>query len=258
MKKVKKKINAAILIIGNEVLSGRTQDLNVSFISNWLNINCGISVNEVRIIPDIEKVIIFNVLDLSKKFNYVFTTGGIGPTHDDITSLSIAKAFKVKYEINKKAYSILEKYYGKDKFNEGRKKMAKIPAGSFLVQNPSSAAPGFKIKNVICLPGVPSILKSMVPNLKKYLIKGSVVISKSVNLNTVESHIALDLEKLQNKFLKKVEIGSYPFFKLGRVGVAIVLRSDSKPYLKLCEKKLMNIIKNKKIEILSKKNKKNL
>ena len=252
MKKAKKKIKAAILIIGNEVLSGRTQDLNVSFISHWLNINCGISVDEVRIIPDIEKKIIFNVLDLSKKFNYVFTTGGIGPTHDDITSISIAKAFKVKYGINKKAYSILERYYGKDKFNDGRKKMSKIPAGSSLVLNPSSAAPGFKIKNVICLPGVPSILKSMVPNLKKYLVKGSVIISRSINLNTVESYIAIELEALQNKFLNKVEIGSYPFFKLGRVGVAVVLRSANRTYLKLCEKQLKKIVKDKKIITLNK------
>ena len=103
MKKAKKKINAAILIIGNEILSGRTQDSNVSFISNWLNINCGISILEVRIIPDIEKKIIFNILDLSKKFKYVFTTGGIGPTHDDITSSSVAKATKAKYGFNKKA-----------------------------------------------------------------------------------------------------------------------------------------------------------
>ena len=121
MKKARKKIKASILIIGNEVLSGRTQDLNVSFISNWLNINCGISVTEVRIVPDVEKIIIYNVLDLSKKFNYVFTTGGIGPTHDDITSLSIAKAFKVKYEYDPRAYAILEKYYGKEMFNLARK-----------------------------------------------------------------------------------------------------------------------------------------
>ena len=189
---------------------------------------------------------------MSKKFNYVFTTGGIGPTHDDITSISIAKAFKVKYGINKKAYSILERYYGKDKFNDGRKKMSKIPAGSSLVLNPSSAAPGFKIKNVICLPGVPSILKSMVPNLKKYLVKGSVIISRSINLNTVESYIAIELEALQNKFLNKVEIGSYPFFKLGRVGVAVVLRSANRTYLKLCEKQLKKIVKDKKIITLNK------
>ena len=126
MKKKIKKINAAILIIGNEILSGRTQDKNIAFISNWLNSKCGITVNEVRIIPDIEKTIVENILILSKKFNYVFTTGGIGPTHDDITAQSIAKAFKVKYEYHKEAYAILEKYYSKEKFNNGRKKMAKM------------------------------------------------------------------------------------------------------------------------------------
>ena len=121
MKKKIKKINASILIIGNEILSGRTQDKNIIFISNWLNSNCGISVNEVRIIPDIEKTIVENILHLSKKFNYVFTTGGIGPTHDDITAQSISRAFKVKYEYHSEAYSILENYYGKKKFNDGRK-----------------------------------------------------------------------------------------------------------------------------------------
>ena len=110
---MKKKVNAAILIIGNEILSGRTQDKNIAFISSWLNTKCGISVKEVRIIPDIEKTIIENVLLLSKKFNYLFTTGGIGPTHDDITAQSISKAFKVKYEFHQEAYGILEKYYGK-------------------------------------------------------------------------------------------------------------------------------------------------
>ena len=249
MKKAKKNIKAAILIIGNEVLSGRTQDLNVSFISNWLNINCGISVGEVRIIPDIEKKIIYNILDLNKKFNYTFTTGGIGPTHDDITALSIAKAFKVKYEFNKEAYLILEKYYGKNNFNEGRKKMAKMPKGSALIYNPSSAAPGFKIKNILCLPGVPSILKSMIGNVKKFLIKGSTTISESINLLTVESHICLDIGKLQKEYLKKVEIGSYPFFRLGKVGVSIVLRSSNKIHLKSCLEKLKKIIKNKKIKL---------
>jgi molybdenum cofactor synthesis domain-containing protein len=248
MIKVKKKINAAILIIGNEVLSGRTQDANVSFLSNWLNTNCGIKVEEVRIIPDIEKKIIFNVIDLSKKFNYVFTTGGIGPTHDDITSLSISKAFKVKYEFSNEAYKILEKYYGKEKFNDGRKKMAKMPKGSSLIYNPSSAAPGFKIKNVFCLPGVPSILKSMVNNLKIYLKKGLITMNKNFNLVTLESHIALDLEKLQNEYLKTVDIGSYPFFRLGKVGVSIVLSSQSKTQLEACSKKFINFIKNKKIK----------
>ena len=106
---MKEKVNAAILIIGNEILSGRTQDKNIAFISNWLNLKCGISVKEVRVVPDIEKAIIENVLLLSKKFDYLFTTGGIGPTHDDITAQSISKAFKVKYEFHREAYSILKK-----------------------------------------------------------------------------------------------------------------------------------------------------
>ena len=127
MTKKIKKINAAILIIGNEILSGRTQDKNVAFISNWLNSKCGISVKEVRIIPDHQNTIVKNILLLSRKFNYVFTTGGIGPTHDDITAQSISKAFKLKYEYNKEAYTILEKYYGKKKFNDGRKKWQKCP-----------------------------------------------------------------------------------------------------------------------------------
>jgi len=250
MKKTKKKIKASILIIGNEVLSGRTQDLNVLFISNWLNINCGILTEEVRIIPDLEKKIILNIRDMSKKFNYVFTTGGIGPTHDDITALSISKAFKVKYGFNDEAYLILEKYYGKKNFNSGRKKMAKMPSGSSLIYNPSSAAPGFKIKNVLCLPGVPSILKSMIGNVKKFLIKGKVISEKNINLCTVESNIALELEKIQNKYLKKdVTIGSYPFFRLGRVGVSVVIRSDNNLSLIKCYNDIRNMVNKKKIKI---------
>ena len=232
MKKKIKKINAAILIIGNEILSGRTQDKNIAFISNWLNSKCGITVNEVRIIPDIEKTIVENILILSKKFNYVFTTGGIGPTHDDITAQSIAKAFKVKYEYHKEAYAILEKYYGKKKFNDGRKKMAKMPSGAKLIYNPSSAAPGFIFKNVFSLPGVPSILNSMIENCKRYLIKGLKVHSKTVNLNTVESNIAKNLGQIQKKYKKSVDIGSYPFFRLGKIGVAVVTRSTSLSKLK--------------------------
>ena len=123
------KVNAAILIIGNEILSGRTQDTNTGTLANWLN-SISVKVNEVRVVPDLEKIIIKNILELSKKFNYVFTTGGIGPTHDDITSQSISKAFKVKYEYHQEAFQILENYYGKSNFNDGRRKMAKMPRGA--------------------------------------------------------------------------------------------------------------------------------
>jgi len=252
MKKAKKNINAAILVIGNEILSGRTQDLNVSFISNWLNLKCGIKVEEVRIVPDIEKKIIINVLDLCKRFNYVFTTGGIGPTHDDITAKSISKAFRVKYKYHKEAYKILEKYYGAKQFNLGRKKMAKMPSGSSLILNPASAAPGFKIKNVLCLPGVPSILKSMIENSKKFLIKGSIIFSKNINLYTVESNISFEIQKIQKKFSKNIEIGSYPFFRLGKIGVSVVLRSTNKQKLKLCMKEIMYMVAKKKIKFFKK------
>jgi len=245
-----KKINASILIIGNEILSGRTQDKNIAFISKWLNSKCGITVNEVRIIPDIEKNIVENILLLSKKTNYVFTTGGIGPTHDDITAKSIAKAFRVKYEYNKEAYAILESYYGKKKFNDGRKKMAKMPRGAKLIYNPSSAAPGFKIRNVLSLPGVPSILRSMIDNCKRYLTSGKKVHSQTINLYTVESNISKQLGLIQKKYKKSVDIGSYPFFRLGKIGVAIVTRSTSLLKLKNVKKELFNLIKLKKIEIL--------
>ena len=247
---MKKKVNAAILIIGNEILSGRTQDKNIAFISSWLNTKCGISVNEVRIIPDVEKIIIENVRFLSKKFNYLFTTGGIGPTHDDITAQSIAKAFRLKYEFHQEAYGILEKYYGKIKFNDGRKKMAKMPRGSKLIYNPSSAAPGFMTKNVLSLPGVPSILNSMIENCKRYLIKGLKIHSKTVSLYTVESNIAKNLGQIQKKYKKFVDIGSYPFFRLGKIGVAVVTRSTSLSKLRNVNKELMQLVKLKKIKIL--------
>ena len=250
MKKKTKKVNAAILIIGNEILSGRTQDKNVTFISNWLNLNCGVTVQEVRIIPDVEKTIISNVRNLSGKFNYVFTTGGIRPTHDDITAKSIAKAFKIKYGFHKEAFKILESYYGKKKFNDGRKKMAKMPISSRLIYNPSSAAPGFVTKNVLSLPGVPSIINSMIENCKRYLIKGLKVHSKTINLFTVESNISKNLEVIQNKYKKNVDIGSYPFFRLGKIGVSVVFRSTSKKKLVEVNKKILSFAKTKKIKIL--------
>ena len=154
------KVNAAILIIGNEILSGRTQDTNTSTLAIWLN-SIGVKVNEVRVIPDDEKTIIDTINVLRKENNYVFTTGGIGPTHDDITAQSVSKAFGKKYEIHKEAYKILEAYYRPGEFNEGRQRMVWMPENAELILNPTSGAPGFSVENVFCLPGVPSIMKSM-------------------------------------------------------------------------------------------------
>ena len=217
----KKEINAGIIIIGNEVLSGRTKDINTSSIALWLN-PLGVHVKEVRVIPDDENIIIDTVNVFRKKFNYVFTTGGIGPTHDDITAESVAKAFNTEYGFHKEAFSILESYYKPGEFTEGRQKMAKMPTSASLILNPSSGAPGFYIENVFCLPGVPSILKSMLGSLNNVLVGGDPVLSKTLNLRTVESEIAKSLTDVQNKN-NDVEIGSYPFFRAGKLGVSIVL-----------------------------------
>jgi len=249
MKKANKKLNAAIIIIGNEILSGRTQDLNVAIISNWLN-KLGVKLEEVRFITDNEIKIIKTVNELRKKFKYIFTTGGIGPTHDDITSKSVSKAFKVKYCYHPEAYKILKNYYEKGKFNLGRKKMAKTPKGASLIYNPSSAAPGFYMKNVFSLPGVPSILKSMLGGLAYKIIGGTKILSKTISLRTVESEISIPLEKVQNRY-KNLEIGSYPFFKQGKIGVSLVLRSSKPMLIDKCVKDIIRFIKKKKIKIIS-------
>ena len=249
MKKRNKKVTAAILVIGNEILSGRTIDKNISFLALWLNNSLGIKGSEVRIVPDIESKIVRNVISLSKTNNYVLTTGGIGPTHDDITAKSISKAFNRKYTYHKEAYDILLKYYGYENFNDPRKKMAKMPSGSKLIYNPSSAAPGFMIKNVICLPGVPSKLKSMINNLKKYLVPGLKTYSLTVSTQTIESNIAKGLEKAQRKYKNAVDIGSYPFFRLGKIGVSIVIRSPNKTRLQSCHKTIIKLLNKKKLKI---------
>ena len=248
MKKANTKVNAAIIIIGNEILSGRTQDVNIVTISKWLN-EIGVKLEEVRIIPDIEDSIIKTVNEIKKKFKYIFTTGGIGPTHDDITSKSIAKAFNLPYGHHKEAYNILEKYYGKNKFNEGRKKMAMMPTTASLILNPSSGAPGFIVNNVYCLPGVPSILKSMLSGLNNKIIGGKKILSKTISVHTVESEIAKSLEEIQNQF-KNVEIGSYPFFRLGKIGISLVIRSTEKKQIDDCYKQIVNFLKKEEIYII--------
>ena len=248
MNKNNKKVNAIIILIGNEILSGRTQDANATFLSKWLN-ELGVRVEEVRIILDEQKVIVNCINEVRKKFKYVFTTGGIGPTHDDITSQSIAKAFNIAYGYNMEAYEILEKHYRPGEFNDGRKKMAKMPDKASLIYNPSSGAPGFIIENVHCLPGVPSILKPMVDGLRNVIKGGKKIFSETISVNTVESEIAKSLEDVQNKF-SNVEIGSYPFFRLGKVGVSIVIRSTEKNQIKDCAKQIQNFIQQKKIKII--------
>ena len=245
---IKTKVNAAILIIGNEILSGRTHDTNTSTLANWLN-SIGVKVNEVRVIPDDEKKIVNTLNVLRKENNYVFTTGGIGPTHDDITAASVSKAFGLKYEIHKEAFKILEAYYNPGEFNEGRQKMVWMPENAELILNPTSGAPGFNVENVFCLPGVPSILKSMLGGIKNKIVGGEPILSRTISLRTVESEIANSLSKVQNQN-KDVEIGSYPFFHFVKLGVSIVLRSENKSKIESCNSQILEFVNKKKIEVV--------
>ena len=243
-----KKVNAAILIIGNEILSGRTQDTNTSTLALWLN-SIGIKVNEVRVIPDVEKTIVDTLNVLRKSNDYVFTTGGIGPTHDDITAESVSKAFELKYEIHKEAFKILETYYNKGEFNKGRQRMAWMPENAKLILNPTSGAPGFSVENVFCLPGVPSIMKSMLGGLKNRIVGGEPILSLTISLKTVESEIANSLTQVQDNN-QDVEIGSYPFFHAGKLGVSIVLRSDDQSKIDECNLQILKFVNEKKIEVV--------
>ena len=203
----------------------------------------------VWIIPDVEKVIISNINKLRATYDYVFTTGGIGPTHDDITAKSVSKAFKKKYSSHKEAYRILENYYKPGEFNEGRQRMAMMPENSNLIYNPSSGAPGFYIKNVFCLPGVPQIMKSMLPFLKDKIFGGKKVLSKTISVETVESEIAKELTEMQNNF-KHIEIGSYPFFRSGKIGVSIVIRSENEKEIEKCSKEIIDFMVKKSIKLV--------
>ena len=242
----KKEIIAGIIIIGNEVLSGRTKDINTSTLATWLN-SLGVKVKEVKIIPDDEQTIINTVNQYRKTYDYVFTTGGIGPTHDDITAQSVAKAFGLKYELHKEGYKILEAYYQPGEFNEGRQKMIWMPANADLILNPTSGAPGFSVENVFCLPGVPSIMKSMLGGLKNKIVGGEPILSHTISLKTVESEIANSLTKVQ-KENQDVEIGSYPFFHAGKLGVSIVLRSENQSKIDQCNSQILKFVSDKKIE----------
>ncbi len=235
-------MKASLIIIGNEILSGRTQDKNLSYLANWLN-EIGIQLAEVRVIRDEEEIVVETVNYLRSTYDYVFTTGGIGPTHDDITSMCIAKAFGVELEINSGALGILKEYYKDGELTDARMKMTKMPVGSELIENPVSRAPGFKMNNVFVLAGIPSIMQGMLEGARKHLTVGDVVKSKSIDVFTPESNVADALTGLQDKY-SEVEIGSYPFSKDNRFGTSVVMRSSDEVKLGQCESDLKELMKN--------------
>ena len=214
---------AAIIIIGDEILSGRTQDKNTVWLAERLN-DLGVRLQEVRVIPDVKDTIIATVNLLRAEHDYVFTTGGIGPTHDDITAMSIAEAFGVELVLNDKAYQELLSYYkDESEMTPARQKMAYIPAGGALIENPVSGAPGIHIGNVYIMAGVPRIMQSMFDAIAPTLKGGAPMHSKSVTCALPESVVADDLAAIQHRYLD-ISIGSYPKYRDGRFFTNLVLR----------------------------------
>ncbi|ACJ00753.1 competence/damage-inducible protein A [Rhodospirillum centenum] len=214
---------AALLIIGNEILSGRTQDANLAHIARTLG-GLGIPLREVRVVPDLEAEIVTAVNVLRTRYTYLFTTGGIGPTHDDITAASIARAFGVPVVRHPEAQARLERHYaGTGMLSEARLRMADTPAGASLIDNPVSAAPGFQIGNVFVMAGVPVIMQAMLAGLVPRLVGGPPVLSKAVVCGVPEGTLADALRAIQADH-PDVDIGSYPAFRQGRVSTSLVLR----------------------------------
>lgn len=223
--------NSAIIIIGNEILSGRTLDVNTQYIASKLEI-LGINLIEVRVIADDENLIISCVQELSSKYDYIFTTGGIGPTHDDITTESIAKAFNVPCVIRQEVYDLLSNAYQSrgEQMNPAREKMAHFPEGATLIKNNVSLAPGFRIKNVFVMAGIPNIMQSMFDNAVQLLETSLPIITKSMDLMIGESIIAETFLELQKAY-PSISMGSYPFKKEESHGTSLVLRSNNSELL---------------------------
>jgi molybdenum cofactor synthesis domain-containing protein len=215
---------AGLAVIGDEILSGRTQDKNVAQIAAWLNIQ-GIRLAEVRIVPDVTAAIVEAVDALRTRNDYLFTTGGIGPTHDDITVDAIAEALGVGVVHHPKALATLEHYYEKrGGLTEARKRMARVPDGAELIENRLSGAPGIRIGNVFIMAGVPHITAGMLDSLTGTLEGGRPVVSRAIGCWVAESEVAEMLGAVE-KTHEGVQIGSYPFFREGRVGANFVVRS---------------------------------
>lgn len=219
---------AALLIIGNEILSGRTQDTNLNYIAKGLG-SIGVRFMETRVVPDVESVIIAAVNELRKKYDYLFTTGGIGPTHDDITAEAIAKAFNVPLIEHEDAAKLLHNYY-KENITEARLRMARTPQGAKLIDNPVSIAPGFIVGNVYVMAGVPKIMQSMFDAVKLSLRHGDIVYSEEISADIPESKIATDLGEIQLQF-PQTDIGSYPHMREGKYAVSVVVRAIDKQEL---------------------------
>ena len=218
-------VTACVVIIGNEILSGRTQDVNLAHIAEQLN-GWGVRVAEARVIPDVEEVVVATVNTARARFDYVFTTGGIGPTHDDITADCIAKAFGVPLVVSPEIAEGLRRRPAPDDVMANRLRMARIPEGATLIANPTSGPQGFRMENVFVMAGIPSVMQGMLSTLGREIEGGDVVRSRSVAVYLGESQIASALTEIQARY-PEVELGSYPFYRSERYGTTLVMRGTS-------------------------------
>ena len=235
-----KPVTAALIIVGNEILSGRTSDANLPYAAAKLN-GIGIRLLEVRVVRDDTDAIVEAVNACRTKYDYVFTTGGIGPTHDDITAAAVARAFGLPLVRNPQAVALLKRRYAPAGLNAARLSMAEMPEGAVLIDNPVSGAPGFAIGNVFALAGVPSIMRAMLDGVTGRLAGGTPMLSRTVSCHLAEGAIAEGLSALQRRF-PEVEIGSYPFFRAGRFGASLVLRAADETILSRAAEALRTLI----------------
>lgn len=239
---------AAVLIIGNEILSGRTKDLNLPHLGEQLA-GLGIRVVEARVVSDIESAIVTAVNALRAQYDYVFTTGGIGPTHDDITSASVAKAFGVPLHLHPDAKAAFEAHY-KQELNEARLRMAHVPVGAVLVENPISIAPGFRMENVYVFAGIPKVMQAMFESIRHELRGGPAIRSRSITAYMTEGTIAKALSAIQDSW-PQVDIGSYPMVRDGRFGTSLVLRSSQPKALELAFSDVRKMVAGIQVEVIS-------
>ncbi len=237
----KKDVTACLIVIGNEILSGRTQDRNLAYLANFLN-DTGVRLREARVIPDVSDTIVAAVNECRAAYDYVFTSGGIGPTHDDITAECIARAFGVELSIDPRARAILEEHYLPGELNEARLRMARVPAGGELIENPVSKAPGFRIGNVFVLAGVPEIFQTMLESLRHCIAGGAPMLSRTIGCPLPEGKLAGPLAALQDRY-PGMDIGSYPFYRISRYGVSVVLRGTDAAQLDAAAEELKRIIR---------------
>ena len=224
------RVSACVLIIGNEILSGRTQDINLAYLARKLN-EYGIQIREARVIPDIEAEIVHAVNEVRRKFDYVFTTGGIGPTHDDITADCIAKAFGVPLIVSDEIAEIINRRQAPPDIMAARMRMARIPQGGGIIRNPLGPH-GFFIDNVYVMAGIPQVMQAMVGSLEGQLRGGRSVRSRSVTAYLSEGHIARRLGDIQNRY-PHIDLGSYPFHREDRYGTTLVMRGTNEADLEV-------------------------